>query len=349
MAHIAESVPLTDIYKIETYINSRGLPLREVLAETGASWALNSIMYNADGSPCSHLKVDGKVLGKPDYNVWGLAWDKGPDIHAAKLPNLPGGEADLPERNYIGGVNLVRQGEAVEKPIYAKAQGGTRGRTAWGLKPGRFAAYCSKDGSADARTPEQLRDLLEDYGWEFAAMGDCGGSSQAVLNGREIREDRVVRYLLLIYLKQDQLPQLDGGSHYTPTIRAYSLQRDGETKVAPNFRVREFRCRDGSDPIFIADMLPQVLQAVRDHFGTEVTITSGFRTAQYNLGPKVGGAMFSQHQYGCAADIVVEGHGPEEVGRVARRIMPSFGGVGIYMKKGFTHIDVRAKRADWRE
>lgn len=343
MSHIAESVPLTEIRKIETYINSRGLPLREVLAETGASWAMNSIMYNADGSPCSHLKVDGKVLGKPDYNAWGLAWDNGQDIHMVKLPNIPAGEADLPERNYVGGVTLVRNGEAVEKPVYAAAQGGTRGRTAWGLKPGRFCAYCSKDGSGDAKTPEQLRDLLEDYGWEFATMGDCGGSSQAVLNGREIEEDRIVRYLLLIYLKGDQGPE----SHYDPTVRAYSKSTDGKLKLSAHFTAREFACKDGSDPFFVAPGLVQVLEAVREHFGGKpVRINSGYRTPPYNQ--RVGGKSRSQHLYGMAADITIPGVSPAEVGAYARRIMPNHGGVGIYMKKGFTHIDVRKKRADWK-
>ena len=27
--------------------------------------------------------------------------------------------------------------------------------------------------------------------------------------------------------------------------------------------------------------------------------------------------------------------------------MPDWGGVGVYAKKGFTHIDVREKRSDW--
>ena len=34
-------------------------------------------------------------------------------------------------------------------------------------------------------------------------------------------------------------------------IKVYSLTRDGGTALSPHFRVREFRCRDGSDPIFV--------------------------------------------------------------------------------------------------
>ena len=34
-------------------------------------------------------------------------------------------------------------------------------------------------------------------------------------------------------------------------LQAYSLARDGSTALSPHFCVREFRCKDGSDPVFI--------------------------------------------------------------------------------------------------
>ena len=336
MAHIAESVALTDIDRIENYINKEGLTVGQILQRTGADWCLNSILYNRDGSPCSHLKVDGEVKNCPNYTAWGLAWDRGPDIHVAKLP----ANGDLRERNFIGGVTLVLGGEAVDKPIYDQAQGGTRGRTAWGLKPGRFCAYCSKDGSGDARTPEQLRDLLEGYGWEFATMGDCGGSSQAILNDRSIQSGRVVKYLMLVYLKKNDI--LGGG--YEPSVKGYFLGEDRNTKLSEHFKVKEFACRDGSEPVLVSPALVTVLEAVREHFGKPVRINSGYRNPAYNK--KVGGKPRSQHTIGTAADVSVSGVSPEDVARFVRTIMPHHGGVGIY--KTFTHIDVRKKRADWR-
>ena len=36
-----------------------------------------------------------------------------------------------------------------------------------------------------------------------------------------------------------------------------------------------------------------------------------------------------------------------QVAAYARQIMPDWGGVGIYSKQGFTHIDVREAKADW--
>ena len=88
-------------------------------------------------------------------------------------------------------------------------------------------------------------------------------------------------------------------------LQAYSLARDGSTALSPHFCVREFRCKDGSDPVFIDTALAELLERIREHFGKPVTITSAYRTPAHNA--KAGGAKFSQHLYGRAADIRVQG------------------------------------------
>ena len=128
-------------------------------------------------------------------------------------------------------------------------------------------------------------------------------------------------------------------------INAYSKAKDGAKKLSTNFKVGEFACKDGSDAVLVAPRLVMVLQSIRSHFGAAVTISSAYRTPQYNT--KVGGVAHSQHCYGTAADIVVKGRTPAQVAAYAREIMPDWGGVGIYAKQGFTHIDVREARADW--
>ena len=65
-------------------------------------------------------------------------------------------------------------------------------------------------------------------------------------------------------------------------LKTYSLARDGALHLTPHFRVREFACRDGSDPIFVEEELAALLEAIRLHFGCPVAITSGFRTAAHN-------------------------------------------------------------------
>lgn len=128
-------------------------------------------------------------------------------------------------------------------------------------------------------------------------------------------------------------------------INAYSKAKDGGKRLSSNFKVREFACKDGSDAVLVAPRLVMVLQSIRSHFGAPVTISSAYRTPQYNT--KVGGVAHSQHCYGTAADISVKGKTPAQVAAYAREIMPDWGGVGIYAKQGFTHIDVREDRADW--
>ena len=38
-------------------------------------------------------------------------------------------------------------------------------------------------------------------------------------------------------------------------IKAYSYAKDGSKALSKNFHVREFQCKDHSDPIFIDDEL----------------------------------------------------------------------------------------------
>lgn len=128
-------------------------------------------------------------------------------------------------------------------------------------------------------------------------------------------------------------------------INAYSEAASGGKQLSAHFKVREFACGDGSDAVLVAPRLVMVLETIRTHFGTAVRINSGYRTPQYNA--KVGGVAHSQHCYGTAADITVRGQAPATVAAFARQIMPDWGGVGVYARKGFTHIDVREKRSDW--
>ena len=128
-------------------------------------------------------------------------------------------------------------------------------------------------------------------------------------------------------------------------INAYSKAADGGKKLSAHFKVREFACKDGSDAVLVAPRLVMVLETIRARFGVPVVIHSAYRTPQYNK--QVNGAEHSQHCYGTAADITVKGQKPAVVAAYARELMPDWGGVGVYSKKGFTHIDVREVKADW--
>jgi uncharacterized protein YcbK (DUF882 family) len=219
--------------------------------------------------------------------------------------------------------------------------GGSRPRTAIGMKEGRFAYFATSSGY----TPERLRDYLCSIGWSHATMLDGGGSTcyRDATGGFVCDSSRKVQNYIIVHLKHaDAEPK---GDKPMVEINAYSKANDGSKKLSTNFAVKEFACNDGSDAIMVAPRLVMVLQTIRSHFAKAVTVHSAYRTPHYNA--KVGGAAHSQHCYGTAADISIKGVTPAQVAAFAREIMPDWGGVGIYSSQGFTHIDVREVKSDW--
>ena len=141
-------------------------------------------------------------------------------------------------------------------------------------------------------------------------------------------------------------------------IKQYSLKNDGAKQLSPAFRVREFRCRDGSDTVMIDESLVVLLQCIREHFGKPVTITSGYRTEHYNnvtLPAKgIKTSRNSQHLLGRAADIQVQDTDPLAVAAYAESLMTGWGGVGRYpvkagRAKGWVHVDTRPNKSRWTQ
>lgn len=127
-------------------------------------------------------------------------------------------------------------------------------------------------------------------------------------------------------------------------VNVYSYAAEGEKKISEHFRVREFRCKDGSDPVFVAPSLVDLLEKGRAILGAAIHINSGYRTVSHNAKQK-GASPKSQHLYGHAVDIWVEGRTPEEVYDCFDRLMPDSGGVGIYSDR--VHVDDRTVKSRW--
>lgn len=126
-------------------------------------------------------------------------------------------------------------------------------------------------------------------------------------------------------------------------VEWFSLGLHGASMdLSDNFKLGEFACGDGDDVVKVHPALVCLLQEVRNHFGSSVTINSAYRTPSYN--ESIGGAKKSKHVLGMAADIVVRGISPQVVAQWCED--EEVGGVGRY--KNFTHIDVWGFARRWK-
>lgn len=125
-------------------------------------------------------------------------------------------------------------------------------------------------------------------------------------------------------------------------VITFSKKAVGDTKIAPNFKISEFACKDGTDEIKVDTDLVVILQQIRDHFGKSITINSGYRTTAHDKA--VGGTGTGYHTKGQAADIVVSGIDPLTVGLYAAELLGTAGGIEI--GNNYCHIDTRENR--WR-
>ena len=120
-------------------------------------------------------------------------------------------------------------------------------------------------------------------------------------------------------------------------IKAYVMENQGNVKITDHFRVKEFACKDNTPIVFVNEYLAVLLDIARDKIGKPITITSGYRTVNHNA--KVGGAKYSYHTRGMAADVRANGIKPKELAEVLNSIVPNSCGIIVY--ESWVHFDVR--------
>ena len=129
-------------------------------------------------------------------------------------------------------------------------------------------------------------------------------------------------------------------------VKTYSKESNAE--LSKNFKASEFSCHGKGccSTVLIDEQLVKYVQAIRDHFGKPITISSGYRCPVHNK--NIGSGTGSRHVKGQAADIVVKDVKPAEVAKYAESI--GILGIGLYETSSdghFVHIDTRTTKAFW--
>lgn len=190
-------IPKKRVKRIQLYINKSRKTMAQIVKETGCTYAINAGLFTSKRAACCHLRADGYNYATDPYNYFGYGWDK--DDKALRV--VTAANKDSVE-NFICCVELIHDGKAA-KLIYNSEGAGKRGRTVIGFdKEGNTFLYCSKDGSADAATPEALQAKMLGFGLESAIMLDGGLSSQCSFGGDTITSSRVVHNLILVYVNE---------------------------------------------------------------------------------------------------------------------------------------------------
>lgn len=123
-------------------------------------------------------------------------------------------------------------------------------------------------------------------------------------------------------------------------IKCYIMDTDANKNVGKHFKVKEFACKDGSQVVFIDDYLVSILDILRNQIGKPVHINSGYRTPTRNKA--IGGAKYSYHMRGMAADIRVNDMSAEEIANKLNKIVPAECGIIVYST--WVHFDTRTKK-----
>jgi uncharacterized protein YcbK (DUF882 family) len=116
-----------------------------------------------------------------------------------------------------------------------------------------------------------------------------------------------------------------------------------EEMIWKHFERKEFACRCGCGLDTVDAHLLEILEEVRNYFKAPVRIFSGIRCPEYNT--KIGGTVTSQHLYGKAADLRVDGCHHDSVANYLEGRFPGAYGIGRY--NDFTHFDVRPWMSRW--
>ena len=197
----------------------------------------------------------------------------------------------------------------------------------------------------------------------------------------EKRQGRVGAYQVGRWPAEARAPLSD--AYRVPAGFITVTEQNQDLQISTSFRLRDFLSTEQADvwpkalvlDSRLVDKLELLLAELRraGHPHARLTILSGFRTPRANArGVRSSQSTESRHQYGDAADLIVDGNGDGRlddlngdrlvdqrdalallrlVDRVEARFPDLAGGAGLYrgtVAQGpFIHLDARGKRIRW--
>ena len=200
----AGTIPLSEIERIQIYFNTKKrkstkVNLKKILQEEGGEFITNAAIFLRSGSPCCHLKADGKVKCNPGYQAWCISWDTPENYAVRAIPKTGAAYA-----NYMECVHAIIAGKPIQPMNYGADMAYKTHRVAYGVKDGRLAYYATTDNI----TPEILRDRLADAGWSDAIMMDGGGSACFIDKNGDgfVGDGRYIPFFIIVHKKKSFTP-----------------------------------------------------------------------------------------------------------------------------------------------
>ena len=233
-------IPLKDIKSIEIYVNSGKLGLKDIVKKTGCDFAITGTFYNKYWKPVCPLKKDNTVLASSTDTYRGFKWNNPSDFSTARIP-----DETANYKNHFACVALIANGTAYPDNLvqYNADVGGKRGRTGIGIKGDCLMLYASKDGTSDAKTPEDLRDYVYAKGATNFVMGDGGGKVN-FYDGEYMEGSAKSQNLILVYLNKttETTKPTDTTSKVTPT--SYTITQAPIT-ANPRYKANQTKTKTG--------------------------------------------------------------------------------------------------------
>lgn len=316
-------------YDIDLAIDKGKTP-SQICREHGTDIGGNCLFAFLDKTyvPMGHVVKDEKLIQSTAQDKWAefiLPTVGRPHIGQIDINNLKGVKlafSTTPQIVKDGKIFVNTWAEGTPGDVKKNM----RDKTGLGITKDGKLIYAVLDESAwdkGFRIDEFALMLIYLGAWEAVEL-DSGGSSTFYADGKAQNE-------------QARHGERATGSAIMFTKKNKPYKAKG-INVSPHFKDAEFACHEGG-LVLIDPRLPVLLEKIRAHYNKPITVTSGYRAPEYNA--KIGGAKYSYHMKGMAADIKISGVSPKDVANVARKL--GAGGVGTYPT--FTHVDVGPVRS----